>query len=48
MDLKEFNFLYRGLSVAIFGKHLKKYFRSPEELILFIIVTQLIGDELCY
>jgi hypothetical protein len=50
MDLKEeFSFLHKlGLSVAVFGKHLKKSYRSPRELILFIIVTRLVGDELCY
>jgi hypothetical protein len=50
MDLKEeFSFLYKlGLSVAVFGKHLKKSYGSPRELILFIIITQLVGDKLCY
>jgi hypothetical protein len=50
MDLKEeFSFLHKlGLSVAVFGKHLKKSYRSPGELILFIIVTRLVSDELCY
>jgi hypothetical protein len=50
MDLKEeFSFLYKlGLSVAVFGKHLKKSYRSPRELILFIIITRLVGNKLCY
>jgi hypothetical protein len=50
MDLKEeFSFLYKlGLSVAVFGKHLKKSYRSSRELILFIIVTRLVDNKLCY
>jgi hypothetical protein len=50
MDLKEeFSFLYKlGLSIAVFGKHLKKSYRSPRELILFIIIIQIVGDELYY
>jgi hypothetical protein len=34
--------------MAVFGKYLKKSYRNPRELILFIIVTRLVGDELYY
>jgi hypothetical protein len=34
----EFSFLYKlGLSMAVLGKHLQESYRSPGELILFII-----------
>jgi hypothetical protein len=50
IDLKEeFRFLHKlGLTVAVFGKHLKKSYRRSRELILFIIITWLAGNELCY
>jgi hypothetical protein len=50
MDLKEeFRFLHKlGLSMAVFGKHLKKSYRRPGKLILFIIVIRLAGNKLCY
>ena len=34
--------------MAVFRKHFKKSYRSPKELILFIIVTRLISNELYY
>ena len=46
---EEFIFLAKlGLTVTAFGKDLEKSYKGSRESNIFLVVTQLGGDELCY